>query len=67
MVRITTLKQQNFLSPIQSWCANFQKNCSPIQPWSEQNWLQSWASPDSCSTLLCEWSSFGLSASLFTL
>jgi len=31
MVRITTLKQQDFLSPIQSWSANFQKNCSAIQ------------------------------------
>jgi len=32
MVRMTTIEQQNFLSPIQSWSANFQKNCSPIQP-----------------------------------
>jgi len=32
---------KNFLSPIQSWSADFQKNCSPIQSWSGQNWLQS--------------------------
>jgi len=43
--RIITLKQQNFLSPIQSWSANFQNNCSPIQSWSRQNWLQSCSSP----------------------
>jgi len=35
------------------------KKCSPIQSWSGQNWLQSWSSPDPCSslvsTLLSQW------------
>ena len=37
-----------FLSPIQSWSANFERNWSPIQSWSDpvqscsgKNWLQS--------------------------
>jgi len=45
MFQKITLKQQKFLSPIQSWSANFQNNCSPIQSWSGQIWLQSWSSP----------------------
>ena len=45
MFIIITSKQQNFLSPIQSWSANFQKNCIPIQSWSGQYLLQSWSSP----------------------
>ena len=36
-------QNKNFLSPIQSWSANFQTICSPIQSWSGQNWLQSWS------------------------
>ena len=32
----------------------FKKNCSPIQSWSGQNWLQSWSSPDLCSSLQCK-------------
>jgi len=50
--RIITFKQQNFLSPIQSSFTNFQKNCSQIQSWSSQNWLQSWSSPDPHSSLM---------------
>ena len=42
---IITLKQKTFFSPIQSWSSNFQKNCSPIQSWFGQNWIQSWSSP----------------------
>ena len=53
MVRIMTLKQQIFFRPIQSLSANFQKNCSPIQSWSGQTWLQSWSSPIPCSSLVC--------------
>jgi len=30
MFRIITQKHQKYLSQIQSWSANFQKNCSPI-------------------------------------
>ena len=40
---------------MQSWSANFQKNCSPIQSWSGRNWLQSWSSPDPCSSLVVHW------------
>jgi len=36
-------KTKKFLGPIQSWSANFGKNCSPNQSWSGQNWLQSWS------------------------
>ena len=49
--RVIILKQQNSLSPIQSWSANFEETCSPIQPWSCHDWLQSWPSPDPCSSL----------------
>jgi len=47
------LKNKNFLSPIQSWSANFEKKCSPIQSWSGQNWLQSWSSPVLIRAHLC--------------
>jgi len=43
--RIFTLKQQNFSQSDPVLNANFQKNCSPIQSWSGQNWLQSWSNP----------------------
>jgi len=51
VVKNNHIKTTNFLSPIQSWFANFQKNCTPIQSWSGQNWLQSWSSPELCSSL----------------
>jgi len=42
---LPAVNNNNFLSPIQSWSANFQKNCKPIQSWSGKNSLQSWSSP----------------------
>ena len=44
VVRIITSKQQISQSdPI--LIRQLKKNCSPIQSWSGQNWLQSWSSP----------------------
>ena len=43
--RIITLKQQNFSQSDPVLIRQIKKNCSPIQSWSGQNWLQSWSSP----------------------
>jgi len=48
-----TLKQQKFSQSDPVLIRLFSKNCSPIQSWSGQNWLQSWSSPDPCSCLTC--------------
>jgi len=37
MVRITTLRQQNFSQSDPVLIRQFSKNCSPIQSWSGQN------------------------------
>ena len=52
MVRIITLKQQKYSHSDPVLSTSVEKNCSPIQPWSGQNSLQSWSSPDPYSFLL---------------
>jgi len=45
MFKIITLKQQKFSQSDPDLVRQISKNCSPIQSWSGQNWLQSWSSP----------------------
>jgi len=44
MFKIITLKQK-FSQSDPVVIRQISKNCSPIQSWSGQKWLQSWSSP----------------------